>query len=205
MSSTSDLQPRGASSLDYIQCFDEGCVKTRRNELIEGFIAELAHDDMLKTADKARRAFKPVQGFELPKDKNISEVYGDKARKLAEKVLEQERQNYVDGRAEKDQKVIEEIKRKLRFMVWTVNEEGQLEKLKIFVERVTEPNYRGDYHTHDIQYVGDRDKERLRQISMLRDRLERFRAYVPYYSEEIKKLYEEAMDLASLEVVRKEG
>ena len=199
------LEPREANSLDYILCFDEGCRKTRLNELIQGFIAKLAQEQTRKEALQARKEFRTFEGFKLPKGKNISEVYGDKARKLAEKVLEQERHNFVDGRAEKDQNVIAEIKRKLQFMVWTIDEEGKPEKFKMIVERVTEPNYRGDYVTHDIQYVGDHDKERLQQINMLRNRLEQIRPLVPYFSKDIQKLWHEAMDLATLEYMRKEG
>lgn len=154
-------------------------------------------------AMKARKAFKPVPTFELPKGKNIREVYGEKARKKAEKVLEQERKNYVDARAEKDKNVMAEIKKKLWFMVWAVNEEGQPEKLKIITEREVRPTDQGG--THDIQYVADHDFDRLRQIIMLKNRLEQFRPYVPYYPKEIKKLYEETVDLATLEYVHKEG
>jgi len=199
------LEPRDSASLDYVKLWDSGCVKTRLEELTRAFIQKFTHAEVEKIARKARKAFKPVPAFELPKGKNLREVYGEKAKKKAEKVLEQERQNYVDARAEKDKNVIAEVKRKLRFMVWSVNEEGQPEKLKVIVERVTTPNYRGDYHTHDIQYVGDHDKERLRQINTQKHRLEQLRTYAPYYSKEIKKLYEEAEELATLEDVRKEG
>lgn len=199
------LEPRGASSLDHTKCWDSGFVKTRLEELTRLFIAKFTHDDLLKMAMKAKRSFKPVPMYHPENPHYGRETFSEKARKKAEKVLEQERQNYVDGRAEKDKTVIVEIARKLRFMVWSVNEEGQPEKLKIIVERGSSPHPKGGVIIHDVMYVADHDFVRFRQIIMLKNRLEQLRTYAPYYSKEIKKLYEEAMDLATLEVVRKEG
>ena len=196
------LEPREGKNLDML-IFDQGCNKTRLNDLTQRFIAKLQHDDLLKMADKARRDFKPIPMFELPKDKNIEQVYGAKARKLSEKVLEQERQNYVDARAEKDKNLIIEIIRKLRFYVWTVNEKGEPQKLKLIVERVVRPTDQGGIH--DIQYVGDHDFERLRQINAMKNRLGQLSLFVPYYSEEVKKLYDEARELSDLEYFYKEN
>jgi hypothetical protein len=199
-----ELTPRDSGSLDYIQVFDEGCLNTRKNKLIQEFISELQHEDMLKMADKARREFKPIPMFKLPDNKNATEVYGEKAKKLAEEVIEQERQNYVDARTEKDREKLEAIIKRLKFLVFAVNEEGKPEKLKVFVEQVTKTNYRGDWITQDIQYVGDHDTKRLAQISDLKGMLFQLKDFVPYYPETVKRLYEEAINLATLEVIRKE-
>jgi len=51
----------------------------------------------------------------------------------------------------------------------------------------------------DITYVGDHDFERYNQIGRLIGKLGQLRYFIPYYSEEIKKLYSEAGALASLE------
>ena len=200
------LKPRDSASLDYTKCFDNGCVKTRLNELIRGFIAKLALEQTHREALKAKKQFKTYEGFKLPKGKNIEERFGEKARKMAEKVLEEEKKNYADSRAEKDKNIIEEIKRKLAFLVWTFDEEGKPTKLKVTVERVTSPTDQGG--VHDIMYCGVRGQEgftRFRQIIMLRNRLEEIRALVPFFKKDIQKLYQEAIDLASLEYVRKEG
>lgn len=194
------LQPRKGRTLDTL-IFDEGCAKTRVNELTQLFISKLQHDDLLKMVDKARRAFKPIPTFKLPEGKNREEVYGERARKLAEKVVEQERQNYVDARAEKDKDMIVEITRMLRFMVWTVDEKGKPTKLKLIVERIVRPTDQGG--THDIQYVGDHDFGRLHKISSLKKRLWQLKQFVPYYSKEIKKLYNEATYMGSLEYFHK--
>lgn len=189
------LQPRDAGSLDYGTVFDEGITRTRLNELTQAFMAKLMKEDMEKMTDKARRAFKPVPRFQLPQDKNIEEVYGERARKLAEKIIEQERQNYVDARAERDKTLLVEIKRKLRSIVWTVDDKGKATKLKRIVERVAKGN-RGICEVH---YVGDHDFERLNQINRLKGRLNQLSSFIPYYPEEIKKLYNEARAVASLE------
>ena len=136
----SNLTARNSASLDFIQVFDGGCVTTRRNELIQGFISKLTHDDLLRMAEKARRAYKPVPMFKLPEGKNRWETYGEKATKLAEEVIEQERQNYVHARLDRDKNLIQAIAKSLRCLVWTVDEEGKPTKLKVVVEKVNKKN-----------------------------------------------------------------
>ena len=198
------LEPRDASSLDYITLWDEGCVKTRRNQLVQGLISKLALEQTHREALQARKEFRTYEGFKLPKGKNLEETFGEQARKEAEKILEQERKNYIDARAERDKSLIVEIARKMRFSTWIVNEKGDPEKLKVIVEHVTKKNHKGDSITRDVQYVADHDFDRLRQINSLLDRLLQLRPYFPYYPEEIQKLYEEALELGTLEYVRKE-
>lgn len=203
------IQPRDGATLDYLMVFDEGCVQTRRNELIRELMPKLEHEFREKLRAKHfKEQIKQGKPLPPPKQPIFSqgekvERFGEKARKLADEIIEQERQNYVDARAERDKHLIVEIHRKLRFLVWTVDEDGKPIKLKVIVETVTEPDHRGDYHTHDIQYVGDHDRERLRQINSLTYRLGQLRPYFPYYSAEIKILYKETANLGTLEVVRK--
>ncbi len=202
------ILPRSASSLDHVRLWDEGCVNTRLKELKALFMTKLEFDEQAKLRQEHfRKMLKLKKPLPRPQSRELSqgekeERYGEKASELANEVFEQERQNYIDARSERDKNVIAEIARKLRFLVWTVDEEGKPTKLKVIVERVVRPSDQGG--TQDIQYVGDRDFERLHQINALKLRLEQLRTYLPYYSEEIKKLHEEAVDLATLEYERKE-
>ena len=196
------LKPRDSASLDYAKCYDSGLIKTRRGQLIRGFMTQLELEDQQKAREKhfkkELRLKKPLptQHWTPLSQGERNDRYFEKAKKMAEKVLEQEKQNYVDARAERDKNIIEEIKRKLRFLVWTVDEEGKPMKIKVIEERL--PN-------KTIQYVGEHNFERLHQINMLRNRLEQIRPLVPNLKKDIQKLYEEALDLACLEYVRKEG
>ena len=200
-----EIQPRDAGSLGYIQVWDKGCIETRLKELIRLFMTELEFEEKDKLREKEFR--KAIESKKPPKAsqwKPLSQGerqdrYFGKARKLAEKILEQERQNYVDARAERDKKLIVEITRKLAFMVYGVNEEGKPTKLKVIVEKADIPDGRGGKRRQDRQYVGDYDIERLRQINLLKDRLQQLRNFVTYYPQEIRKLYNEALDLVTLE------
>jgi hypothetical protein len=205
------LTPRGSESLDYVQTFDEGCLKTRCNELIQGFISKLEKEEHDKLREeeyrKALEEKKPPKPFhwrELSQGEK-TERYFEKAEELAEKVIEQERQNYVDARTERDKKQLEAIMKRLRFLVFTVDEEEKPYKLKIIYEHILKRNSRGDWHKKTIQYVGDHDEERLHQINTMKNKLRELKDFVPYYPEEVKELYEEASELATLEVVRKNG
>jgi hypothetical protein len=198
--SLTSLKPRTGASLDYFRCFDEGCVKTRRNDLIRGFIAQLERADMLKMADKARRAFKPIPMFKLPEDKNRWETYGEKATKLAEAVIEQEKQNYVDARVERDIELIKSVAKRLQYQVWIV-EDGKPVKLKMGIEKANVSDHKGGWTRQDVLYVGDHDTESLQQIFRLKHQLTKLKDFVPYYPDEVKEIYEEALSLADLEVV----
>lgn len=198
------LQPRGAESLDEVAIFNEGNVRRRVNDLTRRFMAKLEHDDMLKTHDaefikaiKEKRRPRTDVWIATKCGSEREERYGKKARKLSLDILEQERQNYVDARAERDKTMISEIGKKLNAMVWTVDAEGKATKLKRIVERV--PTESGKSGFRDVHYVGEHDFERLHQINRLKRKLWELRRCVPYYSKEIQKLYTEAMQISRLE------
>ena len=205
----SGILPRDGSTLDYIRLWDQGCVKTTLNERKAIFMHKLEVDE--KAELRAKHFKKQLKlGKPLPPLPPVSlaqgekeKRYGEKARKLAEKILEQERQNYVDFRQERDKNLIIEILRKLRFLTWTVDAEGKPTKVKIIMDRVTEPDHGGNWRAHDIHYIGDRTSNRLNQINSLKNRLAQLRAYAPYYSPQIRILYEEAVAMGSLEYVHK--
>ena len=190
-------------SLGCVELWDPRRYQTRHEELTQAFLAQLINEDMQREALEAKKRFEPVTPYHFENPYYGREKFIDQAKKLAEETIEQERKIYVDSRAERDKAMITEIARQLRFFVYGVNEKGEAEKLKIFVERVTEPNHRGDYETHDIMYVGDRDFQRLNQINALKQRLGELSDFYPYYDEEVKALYDQAAELGSLEVVRK--
>jgi len=199
MSMTS-LKPRDGADLDYFRVFDEGVVTATRNALTEGFIVQLERADMLKMVDKARRAFKPIPTFKLPEGKNRWETYGEKATKLAEEVLTQEKQNYVDARANQDLGLIKATAKRLQYLVWIV-EDGKPVKLKINIEKRSVGDHKGGHNLQDVMYVGDHDTERLEQIFNVKHQLTKLKEFVPYYPDEVKKIYEEALSLGSLEVM----
>ncbi len=195
-----NLKPRAGADLDYFRCFDDGCVKTRRNDLIRGFMTQLERGDMHKMAGKARRAFKPIPMFKLPETKNRWETYGEKATKLAEVIMEQENQNYVDARVERDTELIKSVAKRLRYQVWTV-ENGKPVKLKMGIEKRNVSDHKGGFNRQQVLFVGDHDTEKLQQIFRLKHQLTILKDFVAYYPNKVKKIYEEALSLVDLEVI----
>lgn len=199
------MSARSPHELNHVRIFDAGAVKSRLDELTATFVSELATDEMRKIADKAKKQFKtpPVCDWTLPQ---MVEKHGEEARKEAQKVLEQERQAYVDSISENIKRHLTQIAKQLRYLVWSVDEDGKPFKFQVISEKAMKADERGRWDFAQIQYVGDHDFERLRQIGLVSSRLDEFRDYAPYFSEELQKLWASCQDLAHLEtVVKREG
>ena len=184
-----NLQPRSISSLDYSRLFDEGCVKTRLNQLTQRFIAKFEHDDMLKIADKARRAFKPIPTYKHPIGKKREQMH-KRARKEAEKVLELERKAFVKSRERGLFNRLTVIGTRLRMLMFALDETGKFVK-GTFVSRVVHTGGHS-YHQNYVTFFGtDQDAERMRSINQLKQVLRRDKYMLPYVSPEIKTLWDE--------------
>ena len=192
---------RAPETLNHTSLFSEDCVKSRLQELTAWFIEGFALDEMTKIVDKAKRKFEPVPQYDFSQQQ-LTEKFGETARKQAEAMLEQERKAFVESRMENIKDKLSLVIRQLRSMVFVVDEEGKVSKLKIVIEKVVEPSDRGG--VHDIQYVGERDFLRFEQIGRVRSQLGEFNEYVPYFSEEVQALWNQALELGNLETVRKE-
>ena len=199
------IEARSGESLTHTAVFVNGCVKSRLGELYRLFIAKFTHEERQKIVDKAKRAFKPI-----PQDTSIfsdlEEKFGDKARKRAFKVLEQERQNYVDFKSDYINRNLKCIIPQLRFLVFIVDEEGKPRKAKIYIEKIMKSDGKGNSRLVDVCYIENIQQgvERLAQIGRVRNKLPDFKEYVPYMKKDTLKLWKEAQDLASLEMLRVE-
>ena len=199
------IEARSGESLTHTEVFASGCVKSRLQDLCKLFIAKYNQEEQQKIIDKAKRAFKPI-----PQDTSIfserEHKFGPRARKKAFKVLEQERQNYVDHKSDYITKTLKLIIPQLRFLVYVVDEEGKARKAKIYIEKMTKSDGRGYSRICDVCYLESFPQgiERLAQIGLLRTKLLDFKEYVPYMSNDTLELWREAQDLASLEMVRVE-
>jgi hypothetical protein len=197
------ITPRQAWELNHVRLFDAGCVKTRLDELTALFVSEMATAEMQRLALKAKKRFETPQPYDLPLPK-LYELFGEQARKQAQEVLEKERQGYVDSISSYILRILVQVCSQLRFMVYTVDENGKPCKVQRITEKIMKPNYRGDWDFQQVEYVGDHDFERLQQIGLLLNRLEEFRDYMPYFNEDEKKAWDIAVGLSNLEVVVKE-
>lgn len=179
--------------------FDEGCAKTRLKELTEGFMSQLALKEMEKRADEEKRAFKPVSEYQGHK-----EQFREQATIEAQKVFEQERQNYVTEISNYIRNSLLIIQRRLTNMVYAVDLQGKPFRIQILNERIVAPNHRGEMEERDDAYVLDHDYERLKQINVWKSHLTEFEQYAPYMSETLKELWNKVLELANLETVRVE-
>jgi hypothetical protein len=188
------------------------------DELTEAYLTELVEADVINESREAKKAFlqwkkgdppvDPAPRYH-PSDPNYGRrTFLEQAKTNAQETFEQERKNYVSAREQQDMMMIIEIGKKSRWLVWVVDEEGKPTKLKIIEEagfyKIPIGREAGQLMPCTLQYVGDHDTKRLEQIRTLQSRLLELRDFVPYYSEEIQNLYAEALDLATLETVRKE-
>jgi hypothetical protein len=198
------IEPRPPENLCHTYLFDEGCVKTWLTETTNKLISLYAMEDMEKMVDEQRRAFKIVTPYPL-NEIDVREKFGEQARKEALKILEEERKNYVNFKSEYIRNVLEQVIKRLRNLVYAVDENGKAFKLQMIIEKVPVVGITGPYSSmRDDVYVLDHDYERLNQIALVRGRLGEFEDYFPYMNEELTALYQHASSLGSLECVRKE-
>jgi hypothetical protein len=199
------IEPRPPENLCHTYLFDEGCVKTWLTETTNKLISLYAMEDMEKMVDEQRRAFKTVTSYPL-NEIDVREKFGEQARKEALKILEEERKNYVEFKLPYIKNTLEQVIKRLRNLVYAVDEKGKPFKLQIIVEKVQIVGSvgQGSPSMRDDVYVLDRDYERLNQIALVRGRVTEFEDYFPYMNEELTALYQTASSLGSLEYVTKE-
>jgi hypothetical protein len=145
---------------------------------------------------------KPFHWGELSQGER-AERYLEKATEIAEAVIEQERQNYVDARFERDIGLIKSVAKRLRYQVLIV-EDGKPVKLKMGIEMRNVSDHKGGWIRQQVLFVGDHDTEKLEHIFRLKHQLTKLKDFVTYYPDEVKKIYGEALSIASLEVMENE-
>lgn len=197
------MSARSGETLDYTQVFDKGCVDSRLHELTMHFISEFAFDDMRARAKAQRLAGEPTTNYPLNQAETI-EKFTERAKVKALKTVEQERKNLVDYQTPYIKMVLERVLKRLRYMVYNVDEKGKVSKVKIVMEKIAQADNRGQWETRDVQYVGNRDIERFESICRILEQASQFNGYVPYFNEEVSKLWKEVSELGNLEHIRKE-
>ena len=199
---------RSPENLDHTRLWQDGCVKSRLKELEALFESKLQLADIRQQrADRYKASilkgieFKPPTYRETASGE-IEEKYGEKARKKAQVVLRTERFAYVEYQADRLKGIIELVMERLRPLVFTVDENGKAIKVTQYTESVVEQDYKGDSSKHDIQYIENRGSGLLDQYTRVIHPLGELRDYVPYMTGDLKKLYHEVSELATIKHVR---
>lgn len=189
------LKPRSLSSLDYTQLFDEGCVRTYKNRLIQHRISELAQEQTRKEALQARKEFRTYEGFKLPKGKNLKDLFGEQAETEADEIIEQERHIFAESKEAWLLKLLKRARNSLKMWMLLVDEEGNIVK-PTFVNRVidSEDGIRRQIYA-DV--FGEKDPDRITIVNSLKGKVANVSYLIPYSSDEVKALYAEVNKLAT--------
>jgi hypothetical protein len=189
--------------LDYVQLWEPNHIRRRKEELVEAHLTELIDADVQREGLEARKRFETPLPYHGDDPNYGRRSFIEQAKKNAEETFEAERKNYVSAREEKDSAMILEIQRKLKYYVLELDQAGNPTKLKITQEAGHYRTPRGVMMPCTLQYIEGHDPLTLEQITALRNRLLELKDFTSYYSDQTKKLYEDALDLATLEVVSK--
>ncbi len=195
------INPQSGEGISPTQVFDKGCAETRLRELTTNIIQILVQRDVKALALEHKRAFEAVPPYPLKDDEILEKFYKD-ARKEAERILEAERKNVVDQRAEYIKNTLKIVIRQLQMLVQTEHGKG-----KLYIERKVVQDNSGSYRERDVTYFEfyPEGVERAEQIGRVSEKLSAIRDYIPYLNAELAELWKQASDLANLEIVRKDA
>ena len=188
------IQPRDGRNLDYVQCFDEGCVKSRKNQLIQAIIANLSKADKNKEVMRARKQFKPYSDYHPENPQYGREKFGEKARKQAENIIELERKAHVKFREKKLFDRLVFIRNQLKACMFAVDDDGKVVKAT-FINKVVDGQTH--FHQSSISFFGERNIEGMKSIESLLGARRKVAYMIPYANPEIKVLWEETTKLAT--------
>jgi len=182
------IQPRDGRNLDYIQCFDEGCVKSRKNQLAQAIIANLIKADKNKEVLKAKKQFKPYEGYHINNPQYGREKFSEKALKEAENIIELERKAHVKFREKKLFDRLVFIRNQLRACMFAVDEDGKVVKAT-FINQVFDGDH--PYHQSSMSFFGERNIKGMKSIESLLGARHKVAYMIPYANAEIKALWGE--------------
>lgn len=190
--SLQSIKPRAGANLDYVTLFDEGCVKSYKNQLAQRILAVLIKKDLQKEVMKARKQFKTYSGYHPDNPHYGREKFGKKASKEADKVMELEREAFVKSREKRLFDKLTFIKDRLRATMFAVGDSGEIVKAT-FVNYVSLGSHY--FQQSSISFFGERDIEGMKSIGGLRKARRDVAYMIPYASPEIKALWEEVEEL----------
>ena len=193
------MSMRQPESVDATRLWDKECVKWRLKELTRYFIEKFVKEDLEKFAMEHKKAWKPVPRYPY-NSCDTRDMFYERARGEALKILEAERQAFVDYHAERIKKTLNVVMKRLNFLVFS-----ELGKGKVYVERMLVPSGEGGYDERDVSYFEHYPEgiQILQQIEGVKSRLSEFQDYVPYFNKELSDLWKETTELATLEVIWK--
>jgi hypothetical protein len=174
-------------------------VKTLKNQIIE----KLVNEDLRAWALEHKKKFEDIPQYPFDPE----EKFGKQAEAEAWKIIERERELLAQKMASHIRTTCNLAISQLNNIVWTKGKDGKVEKHKRIIESV--PNtltYTKDSpKTMDISYVGNGDTQTLERIGYIIGRLSEFREIIPYADAETQQLFKQALDLATLETVKKDA
>jgi len=190
------IQPQ--HDLDPSVVFDKGCAESHLKQLTQAIIEQLKWIDINNRVLEDKKAFKTPSVYPFS-ETEIYEKFHKEAQAEAEAILEVERKETVENRANHIKNCLKNAIKTLQFLVYT----SKGTKGKIYTERklVRDPRT-GSFEERDVAYFESYPEgvEKLSQISNATLHCG-FSDYVPYMNEEVKALWLKCGDLQSLECV----
>ena len=181
---------------DSTPIFEKGSVKTRLLQLTTTIMGILVSQDVKAMAKDHRKQGDIPPPYPLGADE-IEEKFGGQARAEACRILEAERQLYVDRRSASIKTELTRIVKALKLLVLVDGRKG-----KHYIEKRVEKRGK-DFDLVGVPYFESYPEgvDRLLQIHGVAMGLNGIRDYAPYLAPDLKALFDEADDLGTLEIV----
>jgi hypothetical protein len=182
------LRARDGNELSSIQVFDLGCAESRVRELIDLFIAKFSLEHMRELADKQKRAFQAVTPYPYD-DSQKREMFYERARVEAVKILEQEKKNVVDFHSPHIKRMLQTYLKQLRYVLL---DDGH--PFKVY----SEETMKGDsFGKNPIKTIVSYTRSEI--IRRWRANLAGYSDFRPYLNPEVEALWKESEALESQE------
>jgi len=185
---------------DNIDTFSQERYEDRLNHLTNLIMEKLVKEDLKQWALEHKKKFEPIPPYPY-NEAEIRERFYEKAQKEAERIIEQERKNFVRQREKHITRHLNLIIKQAKLLVFTANGKGKIYRKKVAI-RGSVPKessgFRDDFYFEDDNPTG---REIYFQYVKLRNALSPYRQYVPYMSEKVSSLWREAHRLLDLEIV----
>jgi hypothetical protein len=141
---------------------------------------------------RARKQFKPYEGYHPENPQYGQEKFSEKAKKQAENIIELERKAHVKFREKKLFDRLVFIRNQLRACMFAIADDGKVVKAT-FINQVVDGQTH--YHQTSMSFFGERNIEGMKSIESLLGARSKVAYMIPYANPEIKALWEEISKL----------
>lgn len=186
---------------DNIDTFDKEKYQDRLNHLTNLIMEKLVEQDVKRHAKECREKFEPVSPYPY-NEIQIREMFYEKAKAEAERIIEQERKNFVKRLEPHIRRHLNLIISQAKMLVFTEHGKGKLIRIK----KPIVGSFPKESHIFEVtEFSFEEDNPTGREIYFLicrlKDALGSYSKFVPYMDKDLKDLWSQASQLLDLEIV----